>query len=279
MRAARGSVWVCSSRWIASSSLSSSSRSRCDLGRGAAGGLEVEDRRAAARVEGHALMLGGQEPAGPVEGPAGGVRDAAGVGQDDEAGEVLVLGPQAVRQPGAHRREAHLAEPGVRLEDAGDVVGGLRDHRVDHRQLVGDLGQVREQVGDPQAALAAALEGVVRLVEPPHLAEERVGLAEALGHVLAVVLLQLGLVVERVDLAQAAAEEDVDDVPGLRLEVRAGTARRVGCRRLQVAAAQQQVGRRDRGQAEDGVPQEVPARRLDRSSRSRDSSGAPRVAG
>ena len=69
--------------------------------------------------------------------------------------------------------------------------------------------------------LPAAPEGVVRPVEPPHLAEERVGLAEALGHVLAVVLLQLGLVVERVDLAQAAAEEDVDDVPGLRLEVRA----------------------------------------------------------
>ena len=124
------------------------------LGRGAAGGLEVADRRAAARVEGHALMLGGQEPARPVEGPAGGVGDAAGVGQDDEAGKVLVLGPEAVREPRAHRREAHLAEPGVRLEDAGDVVGGLGDHRVDHRQLVGDLGQAREQVGDPEAALA-----------------------------------------------------------------------------------------------------------------------------
>ena len=53
-----------------------------------------------------------------------------------------------------------------------------------------------------------------------------VGLAEARRHVLAVVLLQLGLEVERVDLAQAAAEEDVDDVPGLRLEVRAAPGRR-----------------------------------------------------
>ena len=252
----------------------SSRRVSLGLGRGAAGGLEVADRRAAARVEGHALMLGGEEAAGPVEGPAGRVRDAAGVGQDDEAGKVLVLGPQAVREPGAHRREAHLAEPGVRLEDAGDVVGGLRDHRVDHRQLVGDLGQAREQVGDPEPALAAAFEGVVRLMQPPDLAEERVGLAEALGHVLAVILLQLGLEVERVDLAQAAAEEDVDDVPGLGLEVRAATAWRVGRRRVQVAAAEQQVGRRDRGQAEDRVLQEVPARRLDLL----DSWGTPRAA-
>ena len=52
-------------------------------------------------------------------------------------------------------------------------------------------------------------------------------------------------------MAQAAAEEDVDDVPRLGLEVRPGDASGAsGGRRLQVPAAQQQVGRRDRGQAE-----------------------------
>ena len=66
---------------------------------------------------------------------------------------------------------------------AGDVVGGLGDHRVDHRQLVGDPGDVREEVGDPEAALAPPLERIVRLVEPPDLAEEDVGLADARGHV------------------------------------------------------------------------------------------------
>ena len=38
----------------------------------------------------------------------------------------------------------------------------------------------------------------------------------------------------------------------------------VGGGRLQVPAAQQEVGRRDRGQAEGGVAQEVAARRLGR---------------
>ena len=102
----------------------------------------------------------------------------------------------------------------------------------------------------------------MRLVEPPHLAVEDVGVADALRHVFAVELLQLGLVVERIDVAQAAAEEDVDDLLGFRRMMQAGTTRRVG--RLELAVAKQQIGRRDRVQAEDGVAQEVATSSLDR---------------
>ena len=47
--------------------------------------------------------------------------------------------------------------------------------RID-RQLVGHLAQVREEVGDPQAALAPSAERPVGPAEPADLAEEDVGL-------------------------------------------------------------------------------------------------------
>ncbi len=62
-------------------------------------------------------------------------------------------------------------------------------------------------------------------------------------------------------MAQAAAEEDVDDVSRPGLEVGAGRPRTVRGGRFQVPTAQQEVDGRDRGQAEGGVAKEVAARR------------------
>ena len=150
-------------------------------------------------------------------------------GRTTNARKALVLAAEPIREPGAHRREAHLAKTAVRLKRAGDVIRGLGDHRLDHRQLIGDAGDLGEEIGHPESALPASTKCEVRPVEPTELAEEGVGLAELLRHVLAVIFLQLGLEVERVDLAQAPAEEDVDDVPGLGLEVRAdATGRSAG---------------------------------------------------
>ena len=233
-----------------------------DLGLGARGGLKVEDRWTAPGVEGDSLMLRGQESAGPVKRASGGIGDAASVGQDHEAGEALVLGSQAVRQPGPHRWEAHLAETGVRLEDSGDVVGRLGDHRLDHGQLVGHFRDLGEQVGDPQAALAPPFEGVMRLVETSDLAAEDIGHADALRHLATVEFLQVGLVVERIDVAQAASEEDMDDLLGPGLMMQAGTTGSVGG--LELSIAEQQVGGGHGVQTEDGVAQEIPAGRLDR---------------
>ena len=76
--------------------------------------------------------------------------------------------------------------------------------RADHRQLVGALGEVREEVGDRQAAPAAGAEG------PPG-AEQRVrrdlpaggDMAEAGRQRLAGEALEVGLGVERLQVARA----------------------------------------------------------------------------
>ena len=85
--------------------------------------------------------------------PAGNSR-ASGI--TTNGGQVVGLAAQAVAQPGAQRGEPVEPEAAVLLERRRGVVRGLGDHRADHRQLVGHLGEVREEVGDPEAALARA---------------------------------------------------------------------------------------------------------------------------
>ena len=96
-------------------------------------------------------MAGGEEAVGPVDRTARG--ELAGVGDDDEGRQVVGLAPQPVTQPGPHRREAVEPEAAVLLKRAGRVVGGLGDHRPDHRQLVGHRADVGEQLGDGQRPL------------------------------------------------------------------------------------------------------------------------------
>ena len=69
MRAVSGSVCACSSRWIASSSSSSSRRARWVSGPTPPAGWRSRTGGPPLRVEGDALVLGRQEPAGPVERP------------------------------------------------------------------------------------------------------------------------------------------------------------------------------------------------------------------
>ena len=109
----------------------------------------------------------------PVDRAAG--RQAARVGDDDERGQVVGLAAQAIGQPGAERREAVQAKAGVLLKRRRRVVRRLGDHRVDDGQFVGHLGEVREQVGDPQPALAAPAKRPVALPQQADLAEEDVG--------------------------------------------------------------------------------------------------------
>ena len=90
------------------------------------------------------------------------------------------------------------------------MIESLRVHRVDERHVIHALGQVRQQVTHPQPALAMLAKIEAALHDPPRLAEESIDLAFA-GELLAIESLQVGLVIERINVADSAAGTDMHD--------------------------------------------------------------------
>ena len=92
---------------------------------------EVENRRAGCAEHG-SLIGGGHEAARPVRRAAD--RPAPVVGHHDEAGQVLVLAAQSIRDPRADGRMALQDRAGVHLEQRGRVVVAVaveRAHKAD----------------------------------------------------------------------------------------------------------------------------------------------------
>ena len=134
----------------------------------AAGVARLRDRLVG--VEGRALKHGRQESRAPVVRPD--LRHAARIGNGDERRQVLVLGAQGVAHPRAHAGKAIEGEAGAHLIFGRAVRVGLGRHRVDEAHVVRQVGQVRQQVGDHLAALAARPEFPQRLSEVAVLALE-----------------------------------------------------------------------------------------------------------
>src|SRR5579864_4851132 len=80
------------------------------------GRSEVEQRSARAAEQG-ALLGGGHVSGGPVGSAADGA--AARVGHDYETGQILVVGTEAVAEPGAQAGLADGDVAGVHLQTAG----------------------------------------------------------------------------------------------------------------------------------------------------------------
>ena len=74
-------------------------------------------------------------------------RVAAGA-HGDEAGQVLVLAAQAVGHPRTHARPRQPGLAAVHQQQRRLVVGHVGVHRADDAQVVGALGDVREDVAD-----------------------------------------------------------------------------------------------------------------------------------
>src|SRR5262249_35596382 len=110
---------------------------------------------------------------------------------------------------------------------------------------VGQGAQVREQLTDHQPGLAARGE-LERRADEEEFAVGRVAQVAA-GDLLAVVGLELGLVVEGIDVGEAAGEEDDDEI--------AGAGRKVSGARRQRAAAVD-----FRGEGEGGIEAETARR-------------------
>ena len=134
------------------------------------------------------------------------------VAQGDEAGEILILGAEAVNEP---RAEAglHDAERSGVHEDGGDVVGGnVGPHGADDGEVVGMGGGLGKGVADLEAGAAVFLK-----------LEGRAHGDAAVGESLAVAEGEGGLGVPRVEVRGGALGEDMDDGFGL-----AGEMRRLG---------------------------------------------------
>ena len=173
-------------------------------------------------VEGGALMARGQKAAAQA-----GAAAAAGT-EDDEAGQVLVFGAQAVGDPRAHRRPRGGDVAGMK-QAAGGRVGGVEGvHRADDAEVVGERGEVGQQFADFEAGLAVLSEvkGRRQQAAGGALGAQVDGIGALAG-----VLSQGGLGIEHVDLRRAAGQEQDDVVlrPGGEVRRRRATCRPRAC--------------------------------------------------
>ena len=130
----------------------------------------------------------------------------------------------------------------------------------DDRDVVGDRGEVRQQLRQLGAGLAVLAERERRAEQTRRPFDEREPLPfrdEFRGDLLAVVLLQRRLAVEQVELRRRARHEEIDDVLRLRREVRRARRQRVVAF-LREELLVQQRRQREAADAEAGLPKEVP---------------------
>ena len=153
------------------------------------------------------LIDAGEEGGLPVLGFLDGI--AAGA-HDDEPRHVLILGAEAVGDPGAERGPDLAGLAAVHEQQRGFVVGDIRLHRADDAHVVDVLGDVGEEVGNGDARLTVAAEGKGGF-------EGRSGATLGLvadGDLLAVPLVEGRLGVKGVDVGGTAVGKDVDDAFG-----------------------------------------------------------------
>ncbi len=173
------------------------------------------------RADGRALIDRRQERRAPVVHAAVAEIRADG----DEPRQVLILGPEPVRDPRAHARPDERIAAGVELQEGSAVPRVGPVHRVDHAEVVHAPGQVREQLADRDPALAVLPEPERRAEQITRLARDHPRLGERQG--LAIVALQERLVVERVNLRRPAVHEQEDDPLRARREMSLARRQRI----------------------------------------------------
>ena len=178
--------------------------------------------RSRSRLEDRPLKRRRQKPGVEAIDAAG--RNQAAV-QDHEAGQVLALASQTVGDPRAVARPALQAAAGVHEVIGARVLREVRDHRAHDGQVVDTRSDPRKQVADRDAALAVlaklprASQHVADVVE---LRRVRLDLDR-----LAMLAVEPGLGVERVDLRRAAVHEQEDHARRLGRELRRPGGERV----------------------------------------------------
>ncbi len=151
----------------------------------------------------------------------------AGFKEEDVAGQILILRPQAVSHPGAEAGFATDGLAGVKLDAGGCVVVALRLHGMDEAEIIHMPRHVGEEFRDPGTALAILTERIRRRHEVRVRSRGGVRRSATLGCLHGATLgHQLrhpasgvpGFVVKSVDAGRAADHEEEDDRLGLRRE-------------------------------------------------------------
>ena len=158
-----------------------------------------------------------------------GLRRAARVGDRDISRQVAVLTAEAVRHPRSHAGKSVEREAGRHEILARSVRVCFSGHRMDKADVVRHPANLRDEFRNHLAGLAARFEFPRALCEIALAALKRDQLFRS-RHRLTVTLDELGLVVERVEVAAGSGTEDDNYVLRFRREV--GIARRVRARRV-----------------------------------------------
>ena len=183
-----------------------------DVVDGVAFGLELD-----------ALEAAGEDAAAPLAGGDGLGAVFAGGGEDDEAGEVLGFGAEAVEEPGAHAGAALDDGAGVHEGVGGVMIDLLRLHGADDAEFVGLFGDVGEEVAYFDAGLAVFLEvgeGASGFEDLALELGELLAFGEGFGEGLFVEFFEFGFPVEGLELGGAAGHAEEDDAFGFDGEVR-----------------------------------------------------------
>ena len=164
-------------------------------------GFDIGEGQRAIGLDDRGLMLAGEIAV--IEETDATVRDAGVAAlQDHEAREVLVFAAEAVIEPSSGAGMSHEREAGMEEVIPLRVFADLAGHRADHREVVGAVGDLREEVGHLDARLAVAL-GFPRAAHDITVVVEDRAL-DRHGHRLTIELGEGGLGVEGVDVRDAA---------------------------------------------------------------------------
>ena len=143
----------------------------------------------------------------------------------DVAGQIIAWAAEAIVEPRPHARVAKLLCAGVDIGDRRIVVDRLGIDAADERHLVGERGDVRQNLAVICAALPVLLElkhrrdARERLLPGGH-AGDSLALADGFRQLDAVNLADARLVVVHVDVRRAAGEEQVNHPLDLGHEMR-----------------------------------------------------------
>src|SRR5438132_8584685 len=160
-------------------------------------------KRFGCRTESNALIKRRHESRAPVARAANHL--AVIVAEHSEGRQVLILGAQAIAEPGPKRWPTAEDRTCVHLADAVGMIQTITPAGADDRKIIDAFGGVREPIRNPEAALTALLPFAAirqkRCINLTHRGNDR---AEAFRQPLSCQLAQLGLVIERVEMTWPA---------------------------------------------------------------------------
>ena len=187
----------------------------------------------------------------------------AAADEHNEARQVFILRAEAVRDPRSHRRPALPRRAGEEHQLRWRVVELIGEHGFHHTHFVRNAVEIWDRIGHPDAALAVLRECVRRAHELRHAGGECefFALDESVRRILAVVLHQLGLVVENVEMRRPTGHVEIHDTLHLRREVRFVRRKRIhGGGEAGCARAEKRIHRHRAERKLPGVAEEMAAR-------------------